>query len=166
MNWSNALNSSPDTTMCNGVLSCLAYSMQSSPPCLPEKSMSANIKVKAIEQVEASLSKSTALYRQIPEFETQAPGQCKQACFLLLRLSELLLNTFAAAITHSGGTELEGQYSAARDMLLGTLVDLASRWHQAGKQASSACFECFFQSHQLCVFKVKSVQSCIYACTL
>ena len=70
--------------------------------------------------------------RRLPEYDSLAPAQCKQACSLLMQLSEVLLNVYAAAIAEGKQGDLEAQYSESRDTLLGTLLGCASGWLQAG----------------------------------
>ena len=70
--------------------------------------------------------------RRLPEYDSLAPAQCKQACSLLMQLSEVLLNVYAAAIAEGKQGDLEAQYLESRDTLLGTLLSCASGWLQAG----------------------------------
>ncbi len=70
--------------------------------------------------------------RLLSEFQSSAPGKCQQACFLLLRLSEILLNAYTAVLARVNSTDLSGQYAAARETLLGTLLEHAVQWSNQG----------------------------------
>lgn len=57
----------------------------------------------------------------------------QEACFLLLQLTDLLLNAFASALTSLGeAPELHEQYCTARQDLLHVLLDHACRMYDAG----------------------------------
>jgi hypothetical protein len=71
------------------------------------------------------------VYRVLPELQSRAPQQLKEACWLLQQLTGPLLNAFAAAEVHSGVT-LSGEYHNARSQLLGTLLDQAKRLSKEG----------------------------------
>lgn len=73
-----------------------------------------------------------AAYRLLPEFQSSAPAKCKQACSLLLRLSEILLNAFTAVLSRLRSNELSSQYAATRAELLGTLLEHAFQWSNEG----------------------------------